>query len=46
MELIISNKMKDSTRYVNVLKGVKELYPNREGVWVLKIDDYTVRERA
>ena len=49
----ISNKMKkefvqmkDSTRYVNVLKGVKELYPNREGVWVLKIDDYTVREMS
>ena len=47
----ISNKMKkeftqmkDSTRYSNVLKGVKELYPNREGVWVLKIDEYTVRE--
>ena len=49
----ISNKIKkefqeikDSTRYSNVLKGVKELYPNREGVWVLKIDEYTVREMS
>lgn len=40
------NQMKDSTRYVNVLKGVKELYPNREGMWVLKISDTKVREMS
>ena len=49
----ISNKLekdfpdlKDSTRYTNILKGVKELYPNRCGVWVLKISDTKVREMS
>lgn len=40
------NQMRDNTRYVNVLKGVKELYPNREGTWVLKISDTEVREMS
>ena len=46
----ISNKLekdfldiKPSTRYVNVLRGIKEIYPDRKGVWLVKEDDCNVR---
>lgn len=46
----ISNKLeeefldiKPSTKYTNVLRGIKEIYPDRKGVWLVKEDDCSVR---